>query len=1256
MTYEEFLRGKIPLATFDGYEVGLEDINPLLRPHQSACVQWAVKGGNRALFEAFGLGKSSQQIEIVRITREKCGGKALIVCPLGVRQEFRRDGMLYGEQWEARARELGFDIDEIRERFGVEFRFIRRTEEIEDGHDFYLTNYESIRDGRLDPALFSVVSLDEASILRSYGSKTFQEFLPLFRGVKHKFVATATPSPNRYKELIHYAGFLGIMDTGQALTRFFQRDSTQANNLTLYPHKIKEFHLWLNSWAIFLQKPSDLGFDDTGYDLPDLKVIYHEVPTRHELAGAEKDGQGIMFRDAAAGLQAASAEKRDSIPARVERIREIILGMEGQSDGRAKGRLFAIDEGGRVLDQMVIWCDLNDEQKAIEVMLKSIGVSYVSLYGNQDIDSREKELLRWLNKEVTVFLSKTEMYGSGVNMQQAHIMIYAGIDYKFNSFIQGIHRVYRFLQKEQVEIHIIYSEAEREILRVLQAKWKQHEELVKNMTAIIKEHGLNHLSLSDILTRTIGCERIEVKSDLFTVANNDCVLEAQRQPENHVDLIVTSIPFANHYEYTPSYNDFGHTDGNAHFWEQMDYLTPELLRILKPGRIYACHVKDRILFGNVTGAGAPTVSPFHCEAIMHGRKHGFDYMGMITVVTDVVRENNQTYRLGWSEQCKDGTKMGVGSPEYVVLFRKPQTDRTRGYADVPVKKEKADAHECPHCGYRPKKGDEIETRAIGDIPIANGIRPHEWKCPECGEYGTFKAIGGYTRARWQVDAHAFWRSSGNRLLTAEELATLGPDKLASAFTEYTLRNLYDYEFHVKIGEDLEARGALPSSFMSLAPGSFHPEVWTDVNRMLTLNTAQSQKRAMLHVCLARDSRVLTSEGYKPIQQVRPGDYVLTHKGRWRHVLVARNTGVRPVVTLRAQGVPGLTLTPDHKLWTRDVGRYARQADYVSKVEPEWVEAEKTKGSYINLKLPPTQHASIEDVEYWWAVGRWLADGHIDKRGTAVISVGRDKWEHFGSCIGRFGGNPPREGTALQIALQDPGRELRNTLLQCGQGAENKQLPPEAYSLPEVQAKALLDGYLSGDGHYLEDRERWMASSASKDLLLGIAMLAQRVYGAVASIHAGRPEREGEIEGRKVHMRQEWVLSFDLPGSRRKKPILLEDGAWKKVRSIEDAGEVETWCLRVEEDESFTAEGCIVKNCPLQFDIVDRLITRYSNPGELVYDPFCGLGTVPYRAIKLGRRGQGSELNPQYFLDSVQYLKAMEAEVSMPSLFDLAEGA
>jgi hypothetical protein len=251
----------------------------------------------------------------------------------------------------------------------------------------------------------------------------------------------------------------------------------------------------------------------------------------------------------------------------------------------------------------------------------------------------------------------------------------------------------------------------------------------------------------------------------------------------------------------------------------MDFLSPELLRILEPGRLACIHVKDRILFGAVTGAGAPTVSPFHAEAIMHYRRHGFDYMGMITVNTDVVRENNQTYRLGWSENGKDSTKMGVGSPEYILLLRKPQSDRSKGYADVRVTKDK------PLCAREDGTPTEQFDEKLMPIP------------------GT-----GYSRSRWQIDAHAFWRSSGDRLLSAEEMASYGPAKLAKVFTQYSLEHVYDHEHHVRIGEELDAKGALPSTFMSLAPGAHDGWTWHDVVRMRTLNSEQSQRRRENHLC------------------------------------------------------------------------------------------------------------------------------------------------------------------------------------------------------------------------------------------------------------------------------------------------------------------------------------------------------------------------------------------------------------------------
>ena len=409
----------------------------------------------------------------------------------------------------------------------------------------------------------------------------------------------------------------------------------------------------------------------------------------------------------------------------------------------------------------------------------------------------------------------------------------------------------------------------------------------------------------------------------------------------------------------------------------------------------------------------------------------------------------------------------------------------------------------------------------------------------------------------------------------------------------------------------------------------------------------------MHLCLARDSRVLTKDhGYIPIQEVSCLDQVLTHKGRWRPVLQVKNTGVQPVITVKAQGVPGLTLTPDHNLWTRK-SDWARSRDGAERAEPTWIEAQHTLSAYLNQNTPPVEFTDSGDETLWWTVGRWLADGHIDSHGGAILSIGRDKWDEFVSKAGRFVVNTPYEGTALQVLLTDPQRELRNILEHCGSGAGNKHLPPAAIVLPFEQARALIEGYLSGDGHFIPERNSWQASSISRDLLLGLSILVQRVYQAIPSIFAGRPDRVHVIEGRTVQARQEWGMPFSINDS-RKRPFILEDGAWKKVSSLTDAGEAETWCLKVEEDESFTAEGCVVKNCPMQFDIADRVINQMSDPGDIVFDPFGGLMTVPYRAIKHGRYGMGVELATGYYQDGLFYCQQAVQERQMPSLFDFLD--
>ncbi|WP_230463307.1 DNA methyltransferase [Sphingobium sp. Cam5-1] len=976
--YRAFLEAKIPLAMPAGLPCSLDDVPDMLadgrpmKPHIRHIVRWAVEGGRRALFESFGLHKTMQQLLICDIILRKLeialGSKpdALVVVPLNVRREFIRDAQL-----------LGLDV-----------RFIQSDAEMDASGDeggIFLTNYESVREGKVSVSRFCVACLDEADVLRSFGSKTYQEFLPLFETVPYRFVATATPAPNRYKEMIHYAGFLGIMDTGQALTRFFQRNSEKAGDLTLYEHKRDEFFTWVNSWAVIIRSPADIcrcschveltsqdkgsdasllsngivigesaagdasaiveastsqlqitsgqdvssaadacapsmaekepghiqsgqpcapdaeipvtkigittaaeaypsanvgsntptssetwespaqtklssaltmGSDtspetadgpaernrlgthvdpsccaseiassqcphgltssalttghftnDTGaagassaswdhscdscrctegYALPPITVRWHSVEADIADAEPESNGQGRLIRDTALGVVEASREKRRTLDARIEKAAEIVAAAPD--------------------DHFIIWHDLEDERRALEKSLPGCE----TVYGAQKLDVREDIVTRFADGDLALIGAKPVMLGGGVNLQRhCHRAIFTGVGFKFRDFIQAIHRIQRFGQTEPVEIDIIYSETETEVVRALQEKWKLHEELSATMSAMIRKYGLEHSAAKDGLERSIGCTRQEASGNGWTLAHNDCVAEAERLEEGSLDLIVTSIPFSNHYEYTPSYNDFGHTDDDAHFFAQMDFLTPQLLRALAPGRLACIHVKDRILFGSVTGQGVPTVNPFHAKCIDHYMRHGFQFMGMITVVTDVVRENNQTYRLSYSEMLKDGTKMGVGSPEYVLLMRKPQSDRSRGYADTPV------------------------TKSADD----------------------------YSLARWQVDAHAFWRSSGERPLTIPELweveerfAHMATGKIVKRFREETRDLIYSFRSHVDIGEQIEARGAndqrghLPRTFMALNPGSHHPDVWDDVVRMRTLNAEQVQKGREKHVC------------------------------------------------------------------------------------------------------------------------------------------------------------------------------------------------------------------------------------------------------------------------------------------------------------------------------------------------------------------------------------------------------------------------
>lgn len=759
MNYKSFLEKKIVVADSFGTKIGITDLSPLLLPHQRDIVHWAVEGGRRAIFASFGLGKTVMQLELARIIMALTNQPFLICMPLAVVGEFKRDNEFL--------------------KTGHEVVYITDTDSIEDYQNkIYVTNYERIRKGDINPEKFGGVSFDEASMLRNLKTETTNYVLAYFKKINYRFVATATPTPNDFIEILNYADFLGVIDRGHALTRFFQRDSTKAGSLTLYENKKEEFWKWVATWAVFINKPSDLGYDDTGYLLPKMHLHEIEVSNHTDDVIQNKRGDIVLFKDTTKSLVDVSREKSDSVQIRVDKAFDIVN--TGADD-----------------DHWILWHNLNKEMDAIERKFK--GYDLQSVHGGQDNSMKEKALIDFSESKYRILSTKAKIAGSGCNMQHAcHNMIFVGIDYKFNDFIQAIHRVYRFRQSKEVNIYILFTQNEREVLKALKTKWAKHIELQTEMINLVREYGLNSDKIKADMKRQIFSKPRSSQVGGATVFNNDTVIQhdPKHMADNSSDMILTSIPFGDHYEYSDNYNDMGHNNGNEEFFKQMDYLTPNLLRTLKPGRIAAIHVKDRIRYSYQNGTSFTTIDDFSGKTVAHFVKHGFYLIGKITVTTDVVRENNQTYRLGWSEQCKDASKMGVGLPEYILIFRKAPSEMNNAYADTPVTKSKID----------------------------------------------------YDIARWQLDAHAYWKSDGNRFLSSEEIQKSDFKRIVGHWKRYNLENIYNFSEHLHVCHELEKQDKLSRLFMTLPTHSNQELVWTDVNRMNTLNTNQANRKKEKHIC------------------------------------------------------------------------------------------------------------------------------------------------------------------------------------------------------------------------------------------------------------------------------------------------------------------------------------------------------------------------------------------------------------------------
>ena len=399
-TYAEFLATKERTVLPVGRTVPPGAIHPRLHDWQAEIVEWAVRTGRCAIFADCGLGKTYMQLEWARLS----GDMALIVAPLSVARQTMR---------EAKA----LDIDA---------RYVRRMGEVT-GPGVWVTNYEML--DHFDASAFDAVVLDESSILKNVDGKTRQRLTKQLGAVPARLACTATPAPNDVAELCNHAEFLGVMPRNEMLAAFFVHDEV---GWRIKGHATQPMYRWMAGWAVALRKPSDIGYDDTGYDLPALTI-------RSEVVDVEIVPDGQLFAVDLGGIGGRASMRRHTLDARVARTVELVEGND---------------------DQWIIWCGLNAEADAITAAIPDA----VNVDGSLDPERKAELLEAFQDGQVRVLVTKPAIAGFGMNFQNAHRMAFVGLSDSYEAYYQAIRRCWRFGQQHPVEAVVVVSAIEQQIV------------------------------------------------------------------------------------------------------------------------------------------------------------------------------------------------------------------------------------------------------------------------------------------------------------------------------------------------------------------------------------------------------------------------------------------------------------------------------------------------------------------------------------------------------------------------------------------------------------------------------------------------------------------------------------------------------------------------------------------------------------------------------------------------------------------------
>lgn len=608
MDYHEFIEQKRLVQKPCGFEP--KDLNPHLFEFQRDIVSWACRKGRAAVFADCGMGKTIMQLSWADQIIKHQGGVVLIVAPLAVSAQTVREGYMFG-----------IDVNKCRTR-----------EDLKDGIN--ITNYEMLQ--HFDGVEFSGVVLDESSILKSYTGAIRNQIIDMFKFTPYKLACTATPAPNDYMELGNHSEFLGCMDRTEMLAMFFIHDGGDTSKWRLKGHASTRFWDWVSTWACMVTKPSDLGYEDGEFELPELNISTHIIESN-------KNQEGRLFAVTETTLSEQQRARRDTVDMKADRI----AGYVNNSD-----------------DAWLIWCDLNIESEKLAMSIPDA----VEVRGSDSPEWKEEAMIGFADGKYRVLITKPSIAGFGMNWQHCHKVAFCGMSHSYEQFYQAVRRCWRFGQSNPVDVEIFVTDLEESIVANVLRKKDDTEGMKREMmarTSMIKED-------TDMTSRDAS-EYMEAtrKGDGWTMMLGDCIERIKEIESESVGLSVFSPPFASLYTYSNSDRDMGNSKTDEEFAEHFRFLVDELYRVTMPGRLVSFHCMN--LPTSKERDGFIGIKDFRGDLIRMFQDAGFIYHSEVTIWKDPVTAMQRTKALGLlnKQKNKDSALSRQGIPDYMVTMRKP---------------------------------------------------------------------------------------------------------------------------------------------------------------------------------------------------------------------------------------------------------------------------------------------------------------------------------------------------------------------------------------------------------------------------------------------------------------------------------------------------------------------------------------------------------------------------------------------------------